>query len=144
MDLSEARRTFRDARIAHVGTTLPTGHPHVVPLWFVWLEDAIYASTREGSRLRRNVAADARVAVQIDVGRAWTEQAGVLVQGAAEVLSPDHPAAKGPLSAWFDKYRDDLAGRGFAVYTEQVRRPLLLRVQPDRFSTWIHAAGGGQ
>jgi nitroimidazol reductase NimA-like FMN-containing flavoprotein (pyridoxamine 5'-phosphate oxidase superfamily) len=144
MDLAEARKTFREARVAHVGTNLPTGQPHVVPLWFVWLEDAIYASARDDSRVRRNVAVDPRVAVQIDIGRAWTEQAGVLVSGTAEVLSPDHPSAKHALSAWFAKYRDELAGRGFGAYTEQVRRPVLLRVLPDRFSTWIHAMGAGR
>jgi nitroimidazol reductase NimA-like FMN-containing flavoprotein (pyridoxamine 5'-phosphate oxidase superfamily) len=141
MDLSEARRTFRDARVAHVGTILPGGHPHVVPLWFVWLEDAIYASSRRDSRVWRNVSLDPRVAIQIDLGRAWTEQAGILLQGKAELLSPDHPAAKEALSAWFAKYREELAGRGFSAYAEQVRRPGLLRVPLDRFATWIHAAG---
>ena len=72
MDLTEARKTFRDARLAHVGTILPTGHPHVVPLWFVWLEDAFYASSRRGSRVWRNVVRDPRVAVQMDMGRSWT------------------------------------------------------------------------
>jgi nitroimidazol reductase NimA-like FMN-containing flavoprotein (pyridoxamine 5'-phosphate oxidase superfamily) len=144
MDLAEARKTFRDVRVAHVGTTLPTGHPHVVPLWFVWLDDAIYASSREDSQVRRNVARDPRVAIQIDIGRAWTEQAGILVHGAAELMRPEHPSAKRALSAWFDKYREELAGGGFAAYTERVQHPMLLRVPADGFSTWIHAVGAGR
>jgi general stress protein 26 len=144
MDLSEARKTFRDARVAHVGTNLPGGHPHVVPLWFVWLEDAIYASSRRGSQVWRNVSQDPRVAIQIDVGRAWTEQAGILLRGTAELLRPDHPSVKGALSAWFSKYADELAGRGFAAYTERVRHPALLRVPAGDFSTWIHAMGAGR
>jgi nitroimidazol reductase NimA-like FMN-containing flavoprotein (pyridoxamine 5'-phosphate oxidase superfamily) len=144
MDLVEARKTFRDARVAHVATVLTTGHPHVVPLWFVWLDDAIYASSRRDSQVRRNVTRDPRVAVQIDIGRTWTEQAGVLLHGAAELLGPEHPSAKHALSAWFDKYREELAGRGFAAYSEEVRHPMLLRVPADRFSTWIHAMGTGR
>jgi general stress protein 26 len=144
MDLAEARKTFRDARVAHVATILQTGHPHVVPLWFVWLDDAIYASSRQHSQVRRNVARDPRVAIQIDIGRAWTELAGILLHGAAELLGPEHPSAKRALSAWFDKYREELAGRGFAAYTERVQQPMLLRVAPDDFSTWIHAVGAGR
>jgi nitroimidazol reductase NimA-like FMN-containing flavoprotein (pyridoxamine 5'-phosphate oxidase superfamily) len=144
MDLAEARKTFRDVRVAHVASTFPTGHPHVVPLWFVWLEEAIYASSRQDSQVRRNVASDPRVAVQIDIGRAWTEHAGIVVHGEAELLDPEHPSAKRALSAWFDKYREELAGRGFAAYTEQVHRPMLLRVSADRFSTWIHAMRAGR
>jgi len=144
MDLTEARKTFRDARLAHVGTILPTGPPHVVPLWFVWLEDAFYASSRRGSQVWRNVVRDPRVAVQMDVGRSWTEQAGILFHGVAEPISPDHPSAKQALSAWFDKYREELAGRGFAAYTHQVAHPVLLRIRPERFSTWIHANRSGR
>jgi hypothetical protein len=139
MDLAEARRTYKDARVAHVGTVLPTGEPHVVPLWFVWLEDAVYASSRRGSQVCRNVLRDPRVAIQVDIGRSWTEQAGILFHGVAEPLAPDHPSGKRALSAWFDKYREELSGRGFAAYTELIRHPVLLRVRPERFSTWIHA-----
>lgn len=141
MSLEEARRTFRDVRTAHVGSTLPDGSPHVVPLWFVWLEDAVFLSCREGSRVWRNVRSDPRVAVQIDRGKAWTEQAGVLLRGDAEILAPEHPSSRRPLSAWFDKYRPELAGAGFAAYTQQVVKPALLRVDPRRFATWMHARG---
>jgi nitroimidazol reductase NimA-like FMN-containing flavoprotein (pyridoxamine 5'-phosphate oxidase superfamily) len=120
---------------------MPAGGPHVVPLWFVWLQDAIYASARRESQVYRNVLRDPRVAVQMNLGRSWTEQAGVLVHGVAEALGPDHPAARRALSAWFDKYREELAGTGFAAYTEQVRHPVLLRLPPGRFSTWIHSPG---
>jgi general stress protein 26 len=143
MDQTEARKTFRDVRVAHVGTILPTGHPHVVPLWFVWLDDAIYVSSRRDSQVRRNLARDPRVAVQIDIGRAWTEQAGILLHGVAELLRPEHPSAKRALSAWFEKYREELAGRGFGAYTELVQNPMLLRVPADGFSRWIHALGAG-
>jgi nitroimidazol reductase NimA-like FMN-containing flavoprotein (pyridoxamine 5'-phosphate oxidase superfamily) len=143
MDLAEARKTFKDSRLAHVATILSTGQPHVVPLWFVWLEDAVYASSRWGSQVWRNVVRDPRVAVQMDVGRAWTEQAGILFHGIAEPISTDHPSAKRALSAWFDKYREELAGRGFGAYTEQVQHPVLLRIRPERFSTWIHALSPG-
>ena len=139
MNPAEARRTFRDIRVVHVGSLLPDGAPHVVPLWFVWLEDAIYVSGRRDSRVWRNLVRDPRVVLQIDRGVSWTEQAGVLVSGVAELLSPDDPGTKRALSAWFDKYRGELAGYGFAAYTEQVGEPVMIRVRPERMSTWLHA-----
>jgi PPOX class probable F420-dependent enzyme len=139
VNLPEARRTFKDGQVAHVGSLLPDGTPHVVPLWFVWLEDAVFVSCREGSQVWRNLTRDPRVAVQFDRGRAWTEQAGALIHGKAEALSPDAPGAKRALSAWFEKYRAELSGPGFAAYTEQVAEPVLFRVSPDRLATWLHA-----
>ncbi len=142
VDVAEARRTFHDVRVTHVGSLLPDGSPHVVPLWFVWSDDAIYVSCRVRSQVWRNVLADARVALQFDRGRTWTEQAGALVTGLAEPLNGDSPAATHARSAWFQKYREELAGSGFAAYSEQVAEQALFRVRPDRVSGWIHARSG--
>jgi hypothetical protein len=105
----------------------------------VWLEEAVYLTCREGSQVRHNVARDPQVTVEIDRGQAWTDQAGVMIEGDAEALQPDDPAAKRPLSAWFEKYRAELGGYGFAAYTEQVERPVILRIRLDRIASWDHA-----
>jgi nitroimidazol reductase NimA-like FMN-containing flavoprotein (pyridoxamine 5'-phosphate oxidase superfamily) len=139
LNLAEARKAFKDLRVVHTGSTLPDGTAHVVPLWFVWLEDGLVVSARAGSRVYRNLFRDPRVALELDRGRAWTEHMGLLIKGLAEPLSAEEPAMKRALSAWFEKYREELAGSGFAVYTEQVRRPAFFRVRPDRVSSWSHA-----
>ena len=139
VNAAEARRTFRDVRTASVGTLLPNGAPHVVPLWFVWLEDGIYLSCRRESTVWRNLNRDPRVAVTMDRGQAWTEQAGCVIRGDAELLAPDDPGTRKALSAWFEKYRPELSGFGFTAYARQVVEPVILRVRPDRLSTWLHA-----
>lgn len=139
MDITEARRTFRDVKVVHVGSLLPDGAPHVVPLWFVWLPDGFYVTCRRGSQVWRNVRRDPRVSLEVHRGEAWSEQAGVLIRSSAEVLGRDHPDANKALSAWFEKYRSELSGFGFAAYTEQVHEPVVFVVQPERVSSWIHA-----
>jgi len=139
MDIAEARRTFRDVRVAHVGSLLRAGAPHVVPLWFVWLPDGLYVSCRTESQVWRNVSRDPRVSVTVHRGEAWTEQAGILLSGTGQPLRRDHPEAKKALSAWFEKYRSELSGLGFAAYTEQVREPAMLAIRPERVASWIHA-----
>jgi nitroimidazol reductase NimA-like FMN-containing flavoprotein (pyridoxamine 5'-phosphate oxidase superfamily) len=140
VNLPEARRTFKDVPAVRVGSLLSDGSPHVVPLWFVWLEDAVFVSSRERSQVWRNLLRDPRVVLQFDRGRAWTEHVGALIQGQAEALDKNDPSAQRALSAWFEKYRSDLAGPGFAAYTEQVADPVILRIRPDRLATWMHAA----
>jgi PPOX class probable F420-dependent enzyme len=140
MDRDQARRLFRDVPIAHLGTIGPDGWPHVVPLWFVWLDDAVYLSSRRGSRTHRNVERNPRTIVQIDRGRAWTELSGILVRGPAETLSVEDPSAKRAMSAWFEKYRGELTGTQFGVYVDQVPEPLLVRVEAERLGGWAHSA----
>ncbi len=141
MDVDAARRLFGGLPVVSVATLDPDGSPHVVPLWFVWLEDALYVSTRRGSRTWRNVRADPRVALTVDVGRAWTEIAGVTIRGLAERLRAEDPAMRRPMSAWHEKYRSLLAGEGFARFAEQVRDLGFLRVPPAVLASWDHARG---
>jgi len=139
VDAAAARRMFGGLPVVAVATVSPDGSPHVVPLWFVWPEDALYVSTRLDGRTWRNARADARVAVSIDLGRSWTEIAGVVVEGLAELLPAEHPSMRGPISAWHEKYRPLLAGEGFERFAEQVRGLGFLRVEPRRVLSWDHA-----
>jgi nitroimidazol reductase NimA-like FMN-containing flavoprotein (pyridoxamine 5'-phosphate oxidase superfamily) len=111
----------------------------VVPLWFVWPEDALYISTRREGRTWRNASADPRVAVTIDLGRSWTELAGAVLTGRAELLPAEQASMRRPISAWHEKYRSLLAGEGFTRFTEQVRQLGFLRVEPESVRTWDHA-----
>ncbi len=137
--LLDARRVFRDLPVVHVATTRADGSPHVVPLWFIWREEGVYVSCRRESATWRNVERDARVSLAFHRGRTWRELAGVVVFGRAEPLVPEHPALRGVMSAWFEKYRLLLAGGGFRDYAEQVESPGMLRIRPQRLAAWDHA-----
>ncbi len=141
LNLLEARRAFRDLPVAHLATTRADGSPHVVPLWFVWREEAIYVSCRRDSATWRNVEHDRRVAVSVERGRRWREYAGVTIHGRAEPLSTEHPALRGVLSQWFEKYRRLLNEGGFQDYAQQVEEPGMLLVRPERISAWDHGVG---
>lgn len=140
-ELGAARRMFASLPSAAVATTSADGSPHVVPLWFVWQEDAIFVSTRQDGRTWANVARDPRVAITIDLGRAWVEVAGVEILGSADPLSAESAGMRKPISAWHEKYRPLLAGEGFARFAEEVRGLGFLRVVPDAVRAWDHARG---
>ncbi len=110
-------------------------------MWFVWPEEAIFVSTRQEGRTWANVARDPRVAITIDLGRAWVEVAGVEILGRAEPLAAESAAMRKPISAWHEKYRPLLAGEGFARFAEEVRGLGFLRVVPDAVRAWDHARG---
>ena len=141
-DVAAARRMFASLSSAAVATVNPDGSPHVVPLWFVWPEDAIYVSTRRDGRTWANVANEPRVAVTIDLGRSWVEIAGIEIRGRAEPLPAEHASMRKPISAWHEKYRPLLAGDGFSRFAEEIRGLGFLRVVPDRVLAWDHARGG--
>lgn len=139
VDATAARRMFGGLPVAGVATLNADGSPHVVPLWFVWPDDAIYVSTRRASRTWVNVTSDPRVALTIDLGRAWVEIAGIEVRGRADLLPADHADMRRPISAWHDKYRSLLTGDGFSRFSGEVRDLGFLRVFVERIAAWDHA-----
>jgi nitroimidazol reductase NimA-like FMN-containing flavoprotein (pyridoxamine 5'-phosphate oxidase superfamily) len=138
VDASAARRMFAGLPVVSVATLNADGSPHVVPLWFVWPADAMYVSTRREGRTWANASADPRVALSIDLGRAWVEIAGIEVRGRAEPLPAEAAAMRRPLSAWHEKYRP-LLGGGFPRFAEEIRGLGFLRVAPERIAAWDHA-----
>jgi PPOX class probable F420-dependent enzyme len=142
LQLLDARRIFLDLPVVHLATTRPDGSPHVVPLWYVWREEAVYVSCRRDSATWRNAEHDPRVALSFSVGRAWGEYAGIVLFGRAEPLVPEHPALRGVMSQWYEKYRPHLSGGGFRAYAEHVENPGILRVRPERIASWDHASPG--
>lgn len=141
MRLLDARRIFGELDVVHVATILQDGSPHVVPLWFVWREEALYVTARRESATWRNVERDARVALTFHRGRAWRDLAGVVIHARAEPLSAHHPALRGVMSEWFEKYRPALSGEGFRAFAERVQTPGVLRVRALRMAGWDHAIG---
>jgi hypothetical protein len=139
MRLLDARRIFGDLQVTHLASMLADGSPHVVPLWFTWREEAIYVSCRRESSTWRNIERDPRVAATFHLGEGWQDLAGIVVYARAEPLVPEHPALRGVMSEWFEKYRTSLAGDAFRAYADQVDRPGMRRVRPLRVASWDHA-----
>ena len=139
MRLLDARRLFADQDVVHLASTRPDGSPHVVPVWFVWREEAIYVSARRDSSTWRNIERDPRVCATFHTGSSWRELAGIVIRGHAEPLSPQHPALRGVMSEWYEKYRMALAGDGFRAFAQQVEQPGMLRIRALEVASWDHA-----
>ena len=58
------------------------GEPHLMPVWAVWMGDALWFSCGNDSRKTRNLRADGRCSLATD-----DAAAPVVVQGVAEVVS---------------------------------------------------------
>ena len=137
--LETARRLLQREPVVRVATSGPAG-PHVVPLWFVWETTGAYCSTFGESVTLENVRRDARVALVFDTGRAWEELGGVVVRGTGRLLRPEHPDLRGPMSRWYDKYRERFGPRGYRSFTEITRQLWFVRVAPGELTWWDHGA----
>ena len=134
-------RAFIDSqRVARLATTGADGAPHVVPVVFARLHDAVYIVIDEKPkrtlRLRRlrNIAENPRAALLIDVyDEDWSRLRWTMLRGAASVLDPgaEHADAIVALRARYPQYA--------AMALDD--RPVI-RLQVDQVTGWRANRGG--
>ena len=116
METAELRRRFASSPVARLATVRPDGGPHVVPIVFAVLADAVFsavdAKPKRSTNLQRlaNVRADPRCALLVDhYEEDWRRLWWVRADGIAEVIeapSADHPGIHA-LVQRFPQYRDE-------------------------------------
>jgi PPOX class probable F420-dependent enzyme len=113
------------ARGYWVVTSRADGRPHAMPVWGLWLDDAVWFSTDRGSLKGRNLAARPEVVVHLESG-----DEVVVVEGSAERVD----GAALP-AAFVDDYETKYAER------LDVSNPMFgfYRVRPSRVLAWREA-----
>ena len=105
-----------EARNYWVATTRPSGFPHVVPVWGVWLNDRFHFFTDRDSLKARNICRDPRAVVHLESGDQVVILEGELVA---------RPAAAEIVSAYEAKYDMSLGETLGDVYTLNASKVLV-------------------
>jgi nitroimidazol reductase NimA-like FMN-containing flavoprotein (pyridoxamine 5'-phosphate oxidase superfamily) len=125
-ELEELLTTERTMR---AGTVSPDGSPHVVPLWFVWHDGAIWINNLRRARRSRDLAAGSRVALCIDTGHDYFELRGAVLYGMPGEVSSDDRALAVVRTRFGDKYFG-------GIDVPDVKSHVWLRMVPERIVSW--------
>ena len=118
-------------RVCRVATADAAGTPHVVPVCHVLRDGKIYFATGGRSRKVRDLAANPRVAVTVDVyTEEWGHIMGVAVQGTARLIraGAEFRAVRKALYEKYPQYPVESA--------IDERTDALVEVTPARASDW--------
>lgn len=130
LGLSEARRRFSIARVAHLATVRPDGSPHLVPIAFAMDGDRVVsvvdAKPKQSIRLQRlrNVAANPAVSLLVDYYQEdWDTIWWVRADGLASVVDsgPQRDRVIDLLDAKYPQRTATRQGPGAAVIVEVKR-----------------------
>lgn len=128
------------ARVGHLATADTGATPHLIPVTFVRLDDAIYIPIDEKpkttTRLKRvrNIEENPQAALLVDVyDEDWSQLRWVLIRGRADVLEPGLAPPGAPP-------RDEILAELRAKYPQYHRQSLaqrpIIRLHIDRVTEW--------
>lgn len=86
MSADEVAAYLAEQRILNVATIGPTGHPHLVAMWFVMREGRPTFWTFRKSQKVVNIRRDPRITVLVESGDSYGELRGVEARGTARVI----------------------------------------------------------
>lgn len=140
----EERRQYLEDSHTIILTSLDRqGYPHSVAMWYVADPDgSVLMTTFARSQKALNLRRDPRCALLVESGRTYDELKGLLIRGRA-TLEADTEKVLDLLERVHVKYdRGPAAGLREAMRGQASKR-VLVRVVPERVSSWDHRKLGG-
>ena|SRR5690348_2015572 len=120
------------------------GYPHPVAMWYAVEPDgAVVMTTFAKSQKAMNLRRDPRCALLVESGRTYPELKGLLIRGRAS-LDDDTEHVLDVLALVHAKY--GMPGSGAALRDAmrgQARKRVVVRIRPERVSSWDHGKLGG-
>ena len=141
-EISQFLRSHKTIVLNSIG---PRGYPHPMPMWFTVADDgAIWMTTFRASQKVQNIRRDPRVSLLVESGEQYSELAGVVIYGRAEIIDDIDVVVRILLSASQASSREaaELPEVREAMRKTAAKR-VCLRVEPERVVSWDHKKLGG-
>ena len=124
--------------LARLGTANPTtGQPHVVPVWYLWEDGSLWISVFSSTRKGRELLANPRCSVVIDVDESDLSLRAVLFEGTADLLTGPSAFNTEMFTHIYTRY---LGPEGVLAADPQewIHAPenLLVKLTPEKVFTW--------
>lgn len=104
-----------------LATVRSDGRPHLVPIWFVWVNEKIYICTEEKSVKIKNLQGNPRASVALENG-----SQPAIAEGTARILQRPYPADV--IAEFKHKYEWDI--------TTDASYNILVEITPAKWLKW--------
>ena len=137
MDDDEIAAFVARSRTATMATLGPTGTPHLVAMWYAWIDGAIWFETKSRSQKAVNLRRDNRISCLIEDGLTYDTLRGVALEGTAEIVEdPDALWAVG-VDIW-ERYNGPYSEEVKPLVEFMLQKRVAVRVDVTRTRSWDH------
>jgi len=110
-----------------LATTRPNGKPHLIPIWFCYVQDKFYICTQDSIKVK-NLRASPRASVALEDGNR-----PVLAEGTARFI--DRPFPADVVSAFQEKYQWTIERDGEPPAEDKTYN-ILIEITPEKWLKW--------
>lgn len=139
MSDEEIRTFVEQSRTATLATVGLHGLPHLVAMWYGYLDGHLYFETKAKSQKAVNLRRDPRAVVSIEAGRTYDQLRGVAVDGAVTLIAdtedPEYWAAAINV---YERYNGPYSKEVHPFVEVMMNKRIIVKVTPTRIRSWDH------
>ena len=142
LSIQEQETFLRDTKTIVLSTIDGRGYPHSVAMWYAIDAGCYWMTTYSKSQKAVNIERNPRVALLAEAGSTYDTLKGVLIRGRAELIH-DLDACVRLLTRIHQKMMGALPTGIEEALKLQARKRVIIKVTPERVSSWDHSKLGG-
>jgi PPOX class probable F420-dependent enzyme len=139
MSEAEIADFLATSRVATIATLGPTGHPHLVAMWFGVVDGKLYFETKAKSQKAVNLRRNPIVSCSVEAGDSYDQLRGVAIEGRAVLIddatSDEYWAAA--VNIW-ERYQGPYSDEVRPFVELMMNKRIVIRVEPGRVRSWDH------
>jgi PPOX class probable F420-dependent enzyme len=129
------------SRTCTMATNGPSGHPHLVAMWYAVVDGQIWFETKAKSQKVANLKRDDRITVSIEDGLTYDTLRGVALEGRAVVVDDADALWKVGVSVW-ERYTGPYTDEMKPFVEVMLNKRVAVRVDVERVRSWDHTKLG--
>jgi PPOX class probable F420-dependent enzyme len=137
----EVTRFIERSRTCTMATNGPSGHPHLVAMWYAVVDGRIWFETKAKSQKVANLRRDDRITVSIEDGLTYDTLRGIAVEGRATVIDDADALWKVGVSVW-ERYTGPYTDEMKPFVEVMLNKRVAVRVDVERIRSWDHTKLG--
>lgn len=144
MTEAEIAAYLEEQTILNIATIGPTGHPHLVAMWYVVMDGKVTFWTFGKSQKILNLRRDAKISGLIESGDTYDQLKGLELVGSGRIID-DYDKVLSIGKAVGLKYNGEgaISDAAMPFLEAQARKRLGIQIEVDQIVSWDHTKIGG-
>ncbi len=133
----EVTTFIEQTRTATLATVGPTGHPHLVAMWFAVMDGGIWFETKRKAQKVVNLRRNERVSVLLEHGETYDELRGVEIEGRGIVIDDADELWRVGVNLW-ERYNGPYSDEVKPLIELMLHNRVVVKIEADRIRSWDH------
>ena len=142
MTADEVTTFLQEQKVLNVATNGPTGHPHVVAMWYVLIEGRPAFWTFGKSQKVMNLRRDPKITALVESGESYDQLRGVELVGTGQLIEDDESILDIGVRV-STKYQGEPSDAARSFISQQAQKRIGVIIDVERVVSWDHTKLGG-